>query len=165
MKTRRVYSTRSVEAAERALRAARDAGIDNEDLSLVARSDIELTAVPDERKEARTDFLPAAARGAASGGAAGLLAGLVAVAVPPLGLTLAGVGVMTVAGALVGTWASALVGATVSDPVRRRFEEEIEQGRVLLVVDGEEQPLQAAEAAILASGATPLPYEAPTAAS
>ncbi|WP_140726326.1 MULTISPECIES: hypothetical protein [Gammaproteobacteria] len=164
MKTRRVYSAPDVDTAQRALQAAREAGVDNDALSLIARSNIELQAIPDDRKEARTDFLPAALRGAAGGGAAGLLAGLVAVAVPPLGLTLAGVGVMTLAGALVGTWSSALVGATVPDPVRRRFEGEIEAGRILLVVDAEDDVLASAEPAILSAGATALPYEAASAA-
>ncbi|KAB7768058.1 hypothetical protein [Xanthomonas maliensis] len=164
MKLRRVYSTPSVELAQQVLQAARAAGIDNDGLSLIARSDIELQAVPDERKEAKTDFLPAAARGAATGGAAGLVAGLVAVAVPPIGLTIAGVGVMALAGALVGSWSSALVGATVPDPVRRQFEAEIEAGRVLVVLDADETALQAAEPAVQSAGGTPLPYEAASAA-
>lgn len=164
MKTRHVYGTPDIDSAQHALQAARQAGVDNDDLSLIARHDIELEAIPDERKEARTDFLPALARGAAGGGAAGLLAGLVAVAVPPLGITLAGAGVFALAGALVGSWSSALVGATVPDPVRRRFEEEIEAGRILLVVDAEEPVLSQADAAVRAVGAQPLPYEATSAA-
>lgn len=164
MKTRHVYSTLHVEDAQRALQAARDSGVDNDDLSLIARSDIELQDIPDDRKEAKTDFLPAIARGAAGGGAAGLLGGLIAVAIPPLGITLAGVAVTTLAGALVGSWSSALVGASVPDPVRRRFEDEIAAGRVLLVLDAEEPVLSRADEAILATGAVPLPYEATSAA-
>ncbi|WP_115539445.1 hypothetical protein [Xanthomonas campestris] len=164
MKLRRVYSTPNVDSAQRVLQAARGAGLDNDALSLIARSDIEVEGVPDERKDAKTDFLPAAARGAATGGAAGLVAGLVAVAVPPIGLTVAGAGVMALAGALVGTWSSALVGATVPDPVRRQFEDEIEAGRVLVVIDAEEQELHNAETALVSAGATPLPYEAASAA-
>jgi len=163
MKTRHVYSTPDVASAQHALQAARGAGVGNDDLALIARGDIELDAIPDERKEARTDFLPAVARGAAGGGAAGLLAGLVAVAIPPLGITLAGAGVMAVAGALVGSWSSALVGATVPDSVRRQFEQEIEAGRILLVIDAEEPALADADAAIRQSGAIALPYEATTA--
>ncbi|MCS3747730.1 hypothetical protein FHY18_003341 [Xanthomonas arboricola] len=164
MKLRRVYSTPDLASAQRVLQAARSAGIDNEALSLIARSDIELHDVPDERKDAKTDFVPAAARGAATGGAAGLVAGLVAVAVPPIGLTLAGVGVMALAGALVGSWSSALVGATVPDPVRRQFEDEIEAGRVLVVIDADEQALQAAESSVAAAGAKSLPYQSASAA-
>ncbi|WP_225765123.1 hypothetical protein [Stenotrophomonas sp. Marseille-Q4652] len=162
MKTRRVYSTHDVEAAQHALQAARQHGVENDDLSLVARGDIELQQIPDDRKEARTDMLPAVARGALGGGAAGLLAGLVAIAVPPLGITLAGAGALTAAGALVGSWSSALMGSTVPDPVRRTFEEQIESGRILLVVDAEPEVLDRAETAITAAGATPLPYDAPS---
>ncbi|KEZ96097.1 hypothetical protein A11M_0117140 [Xanthomonas vasicola pv. vasculorum NCPPB 895] len=163
MKLRRVYSTADLDSAQRVLQAARGAGIDNDALSLIARSDIELQDVPDERKDAKTDFLPAAARGAATGGAAGLVAGLVAIAVPPIGLTLAGAGVMALAGALVGSWSSALIGATVPDPVRRQFEDEIQAGRVLVILDAEQAALQNAEPAMVAVGATPLPYEAASA--
>ncbi|KGR53179.1 hypothetical protein [Xanthomonas vasicola] len=163
MKLRRVYSTADLDSAQRVLQAARGAGIDNDALSLIARSDIVLQDVPDERKDAKTDFLPAAARGAATGGAAGLVAGLVAIAVPPIGLTLAGAGVMALAGALVGSWSSALIGATVPDPVRRQFEDEIQAGRVLVILDAEQAALQNAEPAMVAAGATPLPYEAASA--
>ncbi|MCF5922744.1 hypothetical protein L2218_12435, partial [Xanthomonas perforans] len=90
-------------------------------------------------------------------------AGLVAIAVPPIGLTLAGAGVMALAGALVGSWSSALIGATVPDPVRRQFEDQIQAGRVLVIIDAEQPALQDAEAAMVAAGATPLPYEAASA--
>ncbi|PKV14642.1 hypothetical protein [Xanthomonas prunicola] len=163
MKQRHVYSTADLDSAQRVLQAARSAGIDNDALSLIARSDIELQDVPDERKDAKTDFLPAAARGAATGGAAGLVAGLVAIAVPPIGLTLAGAGVMALAGALVGSWSSALIGATVPDPVRRQFEDEIQSGRVLVILDAEQAALQDAAPAMVAAGATALPYEAASA--
>lgn len=165
MKTRRIYATPNLAAAQAALAAARDTGIERDCLSLIARSDIEMEAVPDDLREAHTDAVPAALRGAAGGGAVGLVAGLIAVAVPPLGITLAGAGLMAAVGALVGSWSSALVGASVPDPVRRRFEETIEAGRILLVIDAEEEPLQRAEAAVLQTGATPLPYEAATAVS
>ncbi|WP_028917519.1 hypothetical protein [Pseudoxanthomonas sp. J35] len=165
MKTRRIYSTPNLAAAQAALAAAHEAGIDRDSLSLIARSDIEMEAVPDDLREAHTDTIPAALRGAAGGGAAGLLAGLAAVAIPPLGITLAGAGIMAAVGALVGSWSSALMGATVPDPVRRRFEEEIEAGRILLVIDAEDEALPRAEAAVLRAGAAPMPYDAPSAVS
>ena len=165
MKTRRIYATPNLAAAQAALGAARDTGIDRDSLSLIARSDIEMEALPDDLREAHTDSVPAALRGAAGGGAVGLVAGLVAVAVPPLGITLVGAGLMTAVGALVGSWSAALVGASIPDPVRRRFEDVIESGQILLVVDGEEPQLERAEAAVLRAGATPLPYEATSAVS
>lgn len=165
MKVRRVYSTSSLPAAQTAIRDIRDAGIEDDDISLIARSDIELERVPEHQKEAPTDFKHAALRGAGLGGATGLLAGLAAVAFPPLGLTIAGVALTTLGGAAVGTWASALVGASLPDPIRRRFEDEIEAGRILIVIDGEGEALERAEAALSAAGAVHLPYEEPSALS
>ncbi|TDK33094.1 hypothetical protein [Luteimonas terrae] len=165
MKVRRVYSTPSVQDAEAAVRAARDAGVEDPDVSLIARGDIELQALPEHKKEAPTDFKHAMLRGAGIGGASGLLAGLVAVAVPPLGLTLAGVALTTLGGAAVGTWASSLVGAALPDPIRRKFEDEIESGRILVVIDADDKTLARAEPALLQTGARHLPFEEPSALS
>jgi hypothetical protein len=140
--------------------AARDAGIHDDDILLVARSDIELESIPNERKEADTDMIPAAVRGAGYGAGAGLLAGLLAVVVTPLGLTLAGAAAATVAGALVGGWASALAGSTLPDPIRQKFHDEIEAGNILVVIDGPKELLTAAEPSIVRSGAMALPFEA-----
>ena len=160
MKLRHVFSTPDLVSAAAALAAARAVGIDDQDLLLVARSDIELESIPDARKEADTDMMPAARRGIGYGGATGLLAGLVAFAVPPLGITLAGAAAIGALGAMVGAWSSSLVGAALPDPIRRKFEDEIAAGRILVVVDAEKTALEAAEPALLRVGATPLPYEA-----
>lgn len=158
MKTRHVFSTPDLPTAQAAVDAARDAGIHNDHILLVARSDIELASIPNERKEADTDLMPAAARGAGYGGAAGLLAGLAAVVVAEVGLTLAGAAAAVAAGAMVGCWASALVGSSLPDPVRRTFNAEIQAGRILVVVDGSRELLELAEARIVSVGATLLPF-------
>jgi len=163
MKTRHVYATPDIAAARAAVQAATDAGIDRDDVSLIAKGEVEMDKVPDALKESDTDFKPAALRGALGGGAAGLIAGIVGVAVPPLGLTLAGAGALALAGAAVGTWSAALVGSSVPDSVRRTFEDEIEAGRVLVVVDAEDEGLRRADAALQATGARLLPYEQPSA--
>ncbi|MGQ4660356.1 hypothetical protein [Lysobacter sp. F6437] len=159
MKLRHVFSTPDLATAELAMEAARSGGVHDDDILLVARSDIEVESIPNERKEADTDLMPAAARGAGYGAGAGLLAGLVAVAIPPLGVTLAGAAATTVAGAVVGCWASALVGSSLPDPIRRNFHDEIEAGNILVVVDAQKEMLTAIEPRIVAAGATTLPYE------
>lgn len=163
MKTRHVFSTPDLDTAKAAMAAARAAGVHDEDILLVARADIELDAIANEHQEADSDFVPAALRGAGYGGAAGLLAGLVAVVVAPIGLTLAGAGAVAVAGALVGSWASALMGSSLPDPVRRQFEDEIQAGNILLVIDATKQALADAEPSIVDAGAVVLPFEAITA--
>lgn len=159
MKTRHVYSTPDLTTVAAAMAAARGAGIEDTDLLLVARSDIQLESIPDARKQADTDMMPAAARGAGIGGAAGILAGLVAFAVPAVGITLAGAAAVGFAGAMLGTWTSALMGSSLPDPIRVKFEEEIVAGRILLLVDGSNEELDVAAPAILATGATSLPFD------
>lgn len=162
MKRRAVFSATDMSIVREAMHAARSSGIANDDISLIARSDIELENVPDDRKVADGDFYPAAIRGAVGGGVAGVLAGLVAVVAAPIGITFAGVVGLGLAGASLGTWSSALAGSTVPDPVRRKFESEIQQGRILVVIDGEEEILPAAITAVSATRAVHLPFDRPT---
>lgn len=160
MKTRHVFIAPDLHTAQAALVVARKAGVEDRDLLLVARSDIELQSIPNKRKEADTDMMPAAMRGVGYGSASGLLAGLVAFAIPPLGVTLAGVAAAGVAGAMLGCWASALVGTSLPDPIRRLFEAEIQAGKILLVVDGSKDLLARVEPVIVRAGAQVLPYQA-----
>jgi hypothetical protein len=140
MSVRHVYAAADVEHAGHAVAVAHRAGVVDGNVTLVARSDIERCAIPDDMKLAETDFVPAAARGAGYGAAAGVVAGLAAAAVPPLGVPLAGAMIGGgAAGMLVGAWSSSLVGATVPEPVRRRYEQEIEAGRILVVLDAEDE--------------------------
>lgn len=159
MKHRRIFSAAEVATAYAVLAAARANGIADEDLLLVARPDIQLDALPQDRIDASTDFLPAAIRGAVGGGAVGLLAGLVAVTIPALGVTIAGAGLLALIGTMVGTWSSALMGSALPNETRRIFEDEIERGRILVVVDGDKELLPALEDAIKRTGAEPLPYD------
>jgi hypothetical protein len=163
MKTRHVFSTPDVATARTAVEAALGAGLDRDCVSLVARSDIELDAIPDDLKEADSDFIPAALRGAGYGSVAGLLAGLVAVVATPIGVTLAGAAAVAAGGAVVGGWAASIVGGALPDPVRRDFDDQIRQGRILIVIDASKDKLARIEPALERAGAKALPYEATTA--
>lgn len=165
MKTRHVFSAPDLAGAQAAMDAAREAGVRDDDILLIARSDIELESIPDERKEADTDLMPAALRGAGYGGAAGLLAGLLAVVVTPVGLTVAGTAAALAAGAMVGCWASALMGSALPDPIRRKFDSHLRAGRILVAIDGDRELLVRAEARVLAraAGVEVLPFDAPAA--
>ncbi len=165
MKTRHVFSTPDIAAAEVAVNALREAGVRNDDISLIARHDIENAQISDDRQDTSGGFGRGGMKGAVAGGGSGLLVGLVAVVVPPLGLTLAGVAAMTLVGAAVGSWAGMLTGMSEPDAVRRKFENEIAAGHVLVVVDGEEAALATANQTLRTLGATPLPFDTPTAMS
>lgn len=160
MKHRHVFSVADAPAAEKAVALARAHGIDDAGITLIARRDIELESLPSERIDPGTDTIPAALRGAVEGGGIGLLAGLIAVAIPASGFTIAGAGLLAAIGAGVGTWSSALMGSTIPSEVRRRFDDEIERGRILVVVDGEDDPhMKALEIALRESGAELLPFD------
>ena len=163
MKTRHVFVTDTVADATAAIAAARRAGIGENDISLIADSAIEMEEIPDDLRNAESDFMPAAARGAMAGGSVGLIGGLVGVVVPSVGLTIVGVAATTLIGAAVGSWVTALIGSMVPDEVHRRFESEIRAGRILLVVDETPEAIAAAEAALREAGAEQLPYEATSA--
>lgn len=160
MKTRCVFSTSDLMAARAAMAAAREAGIDDQDISLVAREDIELQSIPDHLMQGRNDFYPAAIRGGACGGGTGLLLGLIAIAVPPHGVTLAGAGAMALAGAVFGCWIGELIGFEVPDAVSRKFKSEIATGHILVVIDGSKAQLALAEPVIARTGASLLPFHA-----
>ncbi|TCZ87199.1 hypothetical protein [Lysobacter sp. N42] len=159
MKIRHVYSTTDLDQAHAALRAAREAGVGEECLTLVARSDIELDAIPNDEKSATGDFMHGAMKGVAAGGATGFLLGLAAMVFAPIGITLAGAGIAALAGAAAGGMASSIFGSALPDPVRHKFEQEIAAGRILLIVDANAETHAVADPAIQATGATRLPFE------
>ena len=163
MKTRHVFSTNDVSQARSAVIALNEQGIAFDDISLVARSDIELDRIPDGLKEADSDFKPAALRGMGIGGATGLLAGLAAVVFTPVGITLAGAAAVGAMGALVGGWSSALMGSALPDPVRQQFDGEISAGRILVLVDADDDTQARVGATLAGLGVPRLDYEAPTA--
>ena len=159
MKIRHVFMTPDLPAARRAIAVARGAGVADEDISLVARSDIEMESVPVERLEASADTLPAALRGAGVGGVVALVAGLVATGMPAIGMTFAGVSLLTLIGVMVGGWSAALGGSSYPNPVRRRFDAEIKAGRILVVIDDARDHAPAVTDALAHAGAQQLPFE------
>ena len=165
MKTRHVFSTLDIGAAESAVQGLRRAGLSDDCISLSARHDVENQQIPEDQQDTSDDFNRGGIKGLLAGGGSGLLVGLVAMAVPPLGLTIAGAAIMTIAGAAVGGWVGLLTGAAEPGAVRRKFEDEIAAGHVRVVVDGDDKSLRIAGAALLDAGATLLPFSAPSAVS
>ncbi len=139
MSTRLYFLVKDDKDAKQIVDDLRAAGIDDGDLHGVAhRESYPLEGVPEANFTDRTDFLPAARRGVALGGTTGFLAGLAAVALPAPGLVLAGgamVATLTAAGAAIGTWGATLVGIGITHRDLKPFEEALEAGKILLLVD------------------------------
>ena len=93
--------------------------------------------LPEANLLQESDFVPAVERGVAIGGATGILAGVAAVALPGVGLALGGGAIMGigVAGAGLGAWASGMIGISAPSSRLTEFEEAIQKGNLLMMVD------------------------------
>ena len=154
-----IYAAHDAATARAAIRALRDAGFTEKQLSVIARSDVELEQLPERFVEEDTDAGPALSKGIAMGGAAGLLAGLVAVAFPPAGIALGGaalLGTTTVVGAGIGAFSATLVGASVPHERREAFEAEVAAGNVVVFVDVADEAERERAVAALAVSSTAL---------
>ncbi|WP_374604767.1 hypothetical protein [Arenimonas sp.] len=142
---RSVFAVDTLAQLEDALTAAREAGIADEDMALVARHDIELELDPDASEPDE------------HGRVRGLLAGLSAVAVPTLGVSLAGAGMLNLLGSNLAGWTGHAAGDHANDDVRDRYKALVESGTLLVVVRaGSAERHAAAHAAMTAAGARPL---------
>lgn len=112
------------------------ARIEERNIHIVARKGTPLEDLPEASLLQRKDVIPAFQQGVALGGLTGALAGIVAVALPT-GLVLGGgaVMVLSLAGAGVGGWASSMIGSSVDNRQIQQFEEAIERGELLMMVD------------------------------
>src|ERR1700692_3860718 len=106
-------------------------------IHVLAKQDVPLEHLLEATLTQRSDLLPALARGTAAGGVAGMLAGLVAVAFASAGLTIAGgvVVLLTLASAGFGAWTATMIGVDVPNTRLKRFEDAIEKGELLMMVD------------------------------
>lgn len=130
----------TAEEAAEAIRALKDAGIRDEDISLVANT---VDADIDRETAVADDAGTGAGLGAVVGGAGGLLAGLGVLAVPGLGPVVAAGWLLTtavgaVAGAVVGGAAGGLIGALtaagVSPEDAHFYAESVKRGGSLVTV-------------------------------
>ena len=143
MKTRHVYAVRDRPQLEAALRAVRACGVADDDLANVARHDIELAVDPDALHDEQ-------------GRLTGLIAGLNAVAVPVLGISIAGAGMLNLLGANLEGWAPHIAGEDAEQDVRDQFAQRIERGEILLVVEAAPEMRNAVNGVLVAEGAEEL---------
>ena len=146
--------------AEAALRELRDAGFTMDHVSLVGKDANGGTNVADRTK---TDegAKAGAATGGALGGLTGLLVGLGALAIPGIGPVLAGGALATALattaaggaiGAAAGGLTGALVGLGIPDERARFYNDRVNRGDYLVMVDGTEDEIRRAEAILSRRG-------------
>lgn len=135
---RRIYFlVPDVAAAKRVIDDLLLARIEEKHLHVIARRGTPLADLPKATFAQKTDFFPAMQRGVAAGGTAGVLAGLIGLSFPGPGTVIAG-GILlatTLAGAGVGAWVGGMVGLDAGNSRLRKYEQAIESGHLLVLVD------------------------------
>lgn len=110
--------------------------IEDHHIHIVAKRGTPLQDLPEAIPLQKSDIIPAMERAVAIGGTTGLLAGLVAVALPT-GLVLGGGAIVasTLAGAGIGAWSGGMVGLNVGNTRLKPYEEAVEKGELLILLD------------------------------
>lgn len=113
------------------------ARIEERRIHVLAKRNTPMEDLPEASLLQKSDFIPAVERGLALGGGTGTLAGLVAISLPAAGPVIAG-GILlatALAGAGVGAWIGGMVGMNVGNTRLKKFEDAIENGKFLMMVD------------------------------
>ncbi len=113
----------------------RTMSIEDRHMHVLAKRDTPLEDLPEASEFQKTDFIPAVERGAALGATTGLLAGLVGLRFA--GFAIAGGPVLgiLVYGATIGAMMSGLAGLQVGNSKVKQYEDAIEKGEILVMVD------------------------------
>lgn len=112
------------------------ARVEERHIHVLAKRGTPLEDLPEATFLQKTDFIPALEQGLTLGGLTGILASLVAIALPT-GLILGGGAVLgiSLAGAGVGALLSSMVGISIGDRRIQKFQEAIEKGGLLMMID------------------------------
>ncbi len=123
----------SARAIERELLLAK---VEDQHMHFLAREGINLGTLHVANLLQRSDLLHGMGIGMVVGGATGALAGfLISATEAGAALGLGSVLILAILGALVGTWASGMIAVSIPNTQLRRFQDALEQGRILLMVD------------------------------
>jgi hypothetical protein len=141
---RRIYFlVPNIQITHKIVEELKAAGIEERYIHILAKRDTPLEGLPESGVTIKTDFLPAVERGVALGGTTGLLAGLV-------GLRFAGFAIaggpllgIIIAGATIGSLMGGLAGMNSGNSRLKQFEQAIEQGELLVLVDVPRERIEA----------------------
>lgn len=122
------------------------ARVEERHIHVLTKRGTPLEDLPEASFLQKTDFLPALEQGLALGGATGLLAGLAAIALPT-GLVLGGGALLAIslAGAGLGGLMSSMVGISIGSRRIERFQEAMENGEFLMMIDVPRDRIEAIE--------------------
>lgn len=111
------------------------ARVDERHIHIIAREGTPMGDLPEATLVQKSDFVPAMERGIALGGATGVIAGVAALAFP--GVVIGGGALLAIglAGAGMGAWLGGMIGMDVNNSHIAQFENAIQGGEILVLVD------------------------------
>ena len=137
MRRRLYFLLPNVKTAKAVFKKLLLARIEQQYVFFLAKPGLSLGDLPEATMLQKSDEIHGLAVGLVVGGATGALAGVIAMMFPPSGLVM-GLGVilaMSLIGAIVGIWVSGMIAADVPNTRLKKFSHDIEQGKILLMVD------------------------------
>jgi uncharacterized membrane protein YeaQ/YmgE (transglycosylase-associated protein family) len=113
------------------------ARIEDRHMHFLARRGTDLGELHEASHLQKTDAVHGAFTGFVTGGVMGVVVGALLVNFPPQGVSLQLVAVLIAAivGAMLGTWVASMVGLQVPNSRLKAFEKDIEEGKILLMLD------------------------------
>ena len=113
------------------------ARIDERHIHVIAKDGTPMEDLPEALLSQKSDVVPALERGIAIGGVTGILAGVIAVTFPPIGLALGGGAILAtgLAGSSFGAIMSTMIGVSVPSSHLKQFENAVNKGEILMLVD------------------------------
>jgi uncharacterized membrane protein YeaQ/YmgE (transglycosylase-associated protein family) len=113
------------------------ARVEDKCMHFLARRGTDLGELHEASYLQKTDTVHGAFTGFVLGGTLGVLVGVLLVNFPPGGVSMQLVAVLIAAivGAILGTWVASMVGLQVPNSRLKGFEKEIEEGKILLMLD------------------------------
>ncbi len=137
MRLRMYLTLPDVSSARRLANDLLLARIEDKHMHFLARRGTDLGELHEASYLQKTDTVHGAFVGFVVGGLMGVLVGLLLVNYPPQGVSLELVAVLIAAivGAMLGTWVASMVGMQVPNSRLRNFEGELQEGKILLMLD------------------------------
>jgi len=137
MRRRLYFLLPDLESARRTSQDLLLARVDDRHMRFLARRGADLGGLHEANYLQKTDMTHGAGVGFALGGLGGVVLGAVIAFYPPQGAHpgLVAVPIAAIAGALIGAWLASMAGSAVPNSRLARFQQDIEQGKVLALID------------------------------
>jgi hypothetical protein len=137
MRRRLYFLLPDVESAKRTADDLLLARIEDRHMRFLAKRGTDLGELHEASYVQKTDLAHGAGLGLALGGPAGLVLGAIIVVYPPEGTQpqLVAMLIAAIVGAVLGAWMASMAAAAVPNSRLKQFRQDIERGKVLLMVD------------------------------